>query len=266
VPVIPALLFCLALVLERLFDAGSRLAGRHEPGRVRLAIGGVLLVAAAAGVMRYAPRQPGYVGYTADMILQKDLAEAVRPFVRPFDRTLMYEIQAQYYFPGFGVSADGIVGREAHDFLRKRESFDRFVSRERIAFLVTFNGFNYRRIYAGTPLVDIYSHDLRAAVGESICLGGFCFEKMATNPHFSSRYIEVPSEGLNTGTTMRMYDGSSDPILRGRLIQWNSVYRIRPRQAAAGLARPTAAAHLRGIPPTADRSMDLSASWRRAGR
>jgi hypothetical protein len=233
-PTIPGYLFCVALIVDAIGRRLGRWLALSVQTRGLAAIAVTLgTTAVAAGVLYDRGTPWSNVGYTSDMILQKDLALAVRDIVRPNDRVLMYEIQAQYHFPAFAVSADGIVGREVHDFLLRRHSFDDLLERERISYLVTFNAFTYRRIYAGTPLVDIYQHDLASPVGGTICRGQHCFEKIATNPHFSSKYVELPVGGLNVGSSMRVYSGASDPRLYGQIIQWNSVYRVRPASSTS---------------------------------
>jgi hypothetical protein len=230
-PVIPAMLFCVALLLDGVHRSvrHAAIAGTAEQRSTVFA--GLAAAAAVTCVLAFARYEP-WVPYTPDTILQKDLGEAVAGIVSREDRVLMYEIQGQYHFPGHGISADGIVGSEAHDFLLGRQTFDEFVEREQLRFLVSFNAFNYRPIYAGTPLVDIYSHDLVAGIGDELCVGRFCYEKVVGNPHFDEWYVELPATGVNVGTTMRYYSGAGDPRRRNQLIQWNSVYRIRPAQRA----------------------------------
>lgn len=226
VPAIPALLYCAALLLERCRRAvagSSASLESNRPGNA-LTVGAAI---AAALIVTFFGRHEPWVPYTHDTILQKDLADAVSGIVRPGDRVLMYEIQGQYYFPGHGISADGIVGHETLDFLRKRQTFEELVAAQRLQFVVTFNAFNYRRVYAGTTLVDIYSHDLEAAIGDEFCVRGFCYQKVAGNPHFNDSYVERAASDLNVGTTLRYYGGAAGSPQRNELIQWNSVYRIR---------------------------------------
>jgi hypothetical protein len=228
VPAIPGLIYCAALTVEPLCSRARR---RALPGLTTLAVAGALATVLA---LQFAPRRPAFDAYAPDMILQRDLGVAVRDLMRPDDRVLMYEIQGQYYLPAFAISADGIVGTEAHDFLTGRESFDDFVDREQIRWVVTFNGFDYRPIYAGTPLVALYAHDLRARVGDRVCLGRWCYRKMVENPFFGSDYVEIPVAGLNEGTALRYYSGHQDERLRGQLIQWNSVYQVTPAPGRPG--------------------------------
>jgi hypothetical protein len=224
VPALPGLLFGFLTTSSEIIRRSSITAmpwlRKHDGQAV------VSLSVATAVVLVFGRYEPRLDAYSADMILQRDLASALSERVQPDDRVLMYEIQGQYYLPAFGISADGIVGREAHDFLTRRETFDQFVERQRIKYVVTFNAFAYRPIYQGTPLVQLYAHDLTASVGDQICLGQWCYTKLLTNPYFSRNYTEAPVAGLNVGTSLRLYAGDGNPKLRGQLIQWNSVYRV----------------------------------------
>ena len=223
VPIVPALVYAAAVVLDFCVHAVSRSV---QAARLDGILGGATMLCSLIAAWLLVPVGPRFSAYTPELILQQDLASAVSGIVRPEDKVLMYEIQGQFFFPGFGISADGIVGSAAHPFLLRRETFDQFVDRVGLRFIVTFNGFNYRPVFKGTPLVDLYAHDLIAAVGDDVCLGRHCYHKIVTNPHFSDWYEIRPIAGLNTGSTLRFYGGHPYPHLRGHLIQWNSVYSI----------------------------------------
>jgi hypothetical protein len=240
VPIVPALVYSAAVVLHSCIDAVTTSV---RPLRVRRILGAATMLCSLIGAWVLVPAGPRFSAYTPAMILQQDLAAAVSGVVRPEDKVLMYEIQGQFYFPGFGISADGIVGSAAHAFLLRRETFDQFVDRVGLRFIVTFNGFNYRPVFKGTPLVDLYAHDLIAPVGDDVCLGRHCYQKIVTNPHFSEWYEVRPIAGLNTGSTLRFYGGHPYPELRGHLIQWNSVYSITDNDSARPLVAGSPRSH-----------------------
>jgi hypothetical protein len=217
IPIIPAFLMCFLIV-------SRAIVGKADPNIVSQA-SPVAAGIAALFTISVSPAKATPT-YDYDTIFQKDLAEAVMGIVKPESRALMYEIQGQYYFPAHTVSADGIVGREAHKFLRGEEAFDSFVERENIDFIVTFDGFAYRPIYKGTPLVDLFRHDMTASVGDRITIGAHTYEKVVANPEANdpTLYSNLPAQDLNYGNTLRVF-GPHKTVGAGQLIQWNSVYK-----------------------------------------
>lgn len=217
IPIIPAFLMCFLIVLS-LIVSKIDLQIFSRTGAVAAGISALFTIAVSP------PK--AIPTYDYQTIFQKDLAEAVYGIVKPESRVLMYEIQGQYYFPAHAVSADGIVGREAHKFLLGEETFDSFVDREDIKFIVTFDGFAYRPIYKGTPLVDLFRHDMTAKLGDRITIGTHTYEKVVANPEANdpALYSTIVAQDLNVGNTLRVY-GPHKTVGAGQLIQWNSVYK-----------------------------------------
>jgi hypothetical protein len=176
-----------------------------------------------------------YVGqdrFGYDRLLLRDLADRLNPLLRPGDKVLLYEIQGQYYLSGTAVSADGIVGGATLPALRGEVSWEQFIRRDGITYVVTVDGFDYRRIYDGTLLARLYAYDLDHPVGTQMRSGNLIFTKVLTNPDFAdpSHYVVMhPQARLNVGDSMRVY-ASSIRGWSGSAITWNSVYRVDIQQ------------------------------------
>jgi hypothetical protein len=165
--------------------------------------------------------------YDYDTLLLKDLATQLNPVVTSDDKILIYEIQAQYYLEAPTYSLDAVVGNQLFGPLTGKESFENYIRREHINYIVTADSFNYRTIYRNTLLERLYLHDLSNPLGSSIEIGGLVFTKILTNPVFDRaelhQVMRLPS--LNTGSSLRVY-GDWNPRWSGHYPMWNSVYQI----------------------------------------
>lgn len=159
-----------------------------------------------------------------DTILLKDLSEAIEQSNISQGKMLIYEIQSQYYLENDAVSGDGIVGGEIFPFLKGEISLDQWLIDNDIDYLVTMNGFAYRKSLQSTELFDLYLHDLNKEVGSSFELNVLSLEKVITNPIFadsSLHKIESRNDIL-----YRVYN-EENPNWEGHPPLWNSVYRIK---------------------------------------
>jgi len=180
---------------------------------------------ALAWIFLYAPWNFGFYRVTQEEILLPRLAHVVNQLAQPEDKVLVYEIQSQYYMKAQAIGMT-VVGKHALDFLQRKESFEDFLKREHIRYVVTMNSFNYRRIYDDTGLVDIYAHDLSNPVGSSLEVNGITYTKIATNPDFadSKRYQIQTFAPMNYDNQLRLYGPNSHRAETH--IAWNSIYRI----------------------------------------
>lgn len=165
--------------------------------------------------------------YDYNTLLLRNLAYHLNPITRSSDKILLYEIQGQYYLKAFCVSLDGVVGEQIMDVLKGQETFSDFIIKNRVRFICTMNSFNYRRIYRGTLLQHLYSHDLESHVGDTVEINGIKLKKILTNPEFadSMRYHLLYYPSLNTGEAIRVYAGHN-PLWKDHHFLWNSVYEI----------------------------------------
>ena len=165
---------------------------------------------------------------TLDNTLCTDLGQSLNQIIDKDDIILIYEIQAQYSLVARCISLDAIVGSEMTDFLMKRQSFEDALAEYNVKYIVTMNSLNYRQIFLGTPLVDLYMHDLQSELGDTLMLNGLCYEKILTNPMFSDErlfYLVESSQIYNDGTnTLRR--PNTDVIGGVPNMWWNSVYRV----------------------------------------
>lgn len=187
---------------------------------------GVLSTALAlVWIFLYAPWNRGFYRVTQEEILLPQLAQVVNQVAQPEDRVLVYEIQCQFYMKAQAIGMT-VIGKQALDFLQGKESFEDFLKREHIRYVVTMNSFNYRRIYDHTSLVDMYAHDLSNPVGSSLKVNGITYTKIATNPDFadSKRYQIQTFAPMNYDSQLRVYGPNSHRA--GTHLTWNSIYRI----------------------------------------
>jgi len=173
-------------------------------------------------------REARLVLYDYDTLLLRDLATQLNAITNPSDRVLIYEIQAQYYMDAFAISADAIVGRHILGVLTGEETFSSFVKRNGVTYVVTMNSFNYRPLFANTPLEQLYQFDLSNTVGSSFDFDHLRFTKVLTNRVFNDpacyklrRYTR-----LNDGQYLRVC-GDWNPRWTGLGPAWNSVFQIQ---------------------------------------
>jgi hypothetical protein len=168
------------------------------------------------------------------MLLGEDLAVFMNSLDNnKEDKILLYEIQMQYFLNNQCISLDGIVGSEIRNFLLRKETLRSLLINSKVKFIITMNSFNYRAIFADTPLVDLYNHDLSSSIGDEIVIDGLIFRKITTNPLFSEQGFYDKAEEV---VLMRKTYNNGDNFLR--LIAkdqnkwpnshpfWNSVYEI----------------------------------------
>ena len=165
--------------------------------------------------------------YDYDTMLQLDLAEKLNAITDEKDKILIYEIQGQYYLRAACYSLDGLVGGQLRDVLMGMESFENYISRNNIKFIVTMNGLDYRKVFKNTLLVDLYVHDLSSDVGDSVRIRGITFKKVFTNQVFSNPRLFKPKKHpyLNVGKFLRVY-GDWNGLWEGYHPVWNSVYAV----------------------------------------
>jgi len=231
VPVLPVIIAVLSrLALDiwprtlGVLSISSRLLQRAS--RTVMAVMFVVLLHRTAVVANSAFR--AHPRYDYDTLLLKDLASELNQRVSAGDAVLLYEIQGQYYLRARALSLDGIVGGEVLNALTGRESFYDFLNKNRdVAFVVTANALNMRKIYADTLMERLYVHDLGSSVGDTLTVGSLLFVKTATNPVFSdpAQHQEVPWARLNVGNTIRVY-AATNRLWAGHVPLWNSVYRV----------------------------------------
>ncbi|NMC34337.1 MAG: hypothetical protein GYA36_18060 [Veillonellaceae bacterium] len=96
-----------------------------------------------------------------------------------------------------------------------------------IGYIVTMNAMNYRSVYEGTPLSELYEFDLESGIGEQVTIDGVRFKKLTSNPWFADRrlFSVVAREGLNSGDSIRGV-GSEGGVWSGLSPMWNSVYSV----------------------------------------
>jgi hypothetical protein len=169
----------------------------------------------------------GLARFSYNRLLLRDLANKLNPMLHRGEKVLLFEIQGQYYLLGDAVSADGIVGGAVLPVLRGQLSWDSFIKRENIDYIVTMDAFDYRRIYGGTLLARLYAYDLDHPIGATMRSDGLAFTKVLTNPNFAdpSKYEIAAEPGLNVGDSIRVYAGA-ERATSGAVILWNSVYRV----------------------------------------
>ena len=185
----------------------------------------ILVLGTYRGYLSYL-KQPRY---DYDTLLLRDLAAALNEVAGEGDRLFLYEIQAQYYLKAFCYSPDSLVGNQLLDVVHKRNTYEDFIVRHRVNFIVTANAFNYRKVFAGTLLEKLYLHDLSSRVGDTVTLNGLRFRKILTSPVFADpRYYRTVSfSGLNVGDSLRLY-GKWNRLWVGHHPMWNSVYAVQP--------------------------------------
>jgi hypothetical protein len=193
--------------------------------RARLTLATILF---ALMVLAVSPTAAATPAYDLDRLLLFDMSRQLNPVVGPTDHVLLYEIQGQFDLNAPGVSLDGIVGADALPFLVRQQTFGDFVRTRKLAYIVTHNALVYRPIFRGTPLVDLYRHDLSSGVGDRVEVGGILLEKVITNPSFAdpARYRQLAWPDLNDGEpSARVYAEPGSPW-DGHWLTWNSVYRV----------------------------------------
>lgn len=165
--------------------------------------------------------------YDYDTLLLRDLAEQLNPLAAPEDRVLLYEMQGQCLLNACCLSLDGIVGNQLLPALTGRERFEDVLRKQRVKFVVTANALNYRRVYRGTLMEQLYLHDLTSQVSDTVTAGGLAFRKILTNRAFADPacYREASRPDLNVGATVRLY-GPWNRLWEGHPPMWNSVYEV----------------------------------------
>jgi len=230
IPAVPVISFLSVWLIGQAF---SKIEDRIKhlfsfPGRIQN-FGGwkaVLTTAfALAWIYLYAPWNRGFYQVTQEEILLPRLAQVVNQVAQPEDKVLVYEIQSQFYMKAQAIGMT-VIGKHALGFLQGKESFEDFLKREHIQYMVTMNSFNYRRIYDHTALVDLYAHDLSNPVGSSLDMNGITYTKIATNPDFADpkRYQIHTFAPMNYNSQLRLYGPNSHRA--GTHITWNSMYRV----------------------------------------
>jgi hypothetical protein len=184
----------------------------------------VVIAGTALLLVPYLLRVPRF---DTSRLLLIDLTARLNQIATPDDRVLLYEIQGQYGLAASAYSLDGIVGGQTLPFLLKRQTLAELVMTQRISYIVTHDAFAYRKIYADTPLVDLYRHDLGNGVGARLEINGVVFEKVLESPDFGNpeRFRLRPWSGLNFGEHLRVYNAPSSPW-DGTFLMWNSLYRV----------------------------------------
>jgi hypothetical protein len=189
---------------------------------------GVLLLSIVALLLLYHKESRLQRRYDYDTLLLKDLAQRLNPLLRPDDAVFLYEIQGQYYLNAFCYSLDGVVGNQIFPVLRGKRTFEDFIRDHReLRFIVTMNAFNYRNIFRGTMLPELYLHDLASGVGDTTVIRGTKLRKVLTNPAFAdpTQHATRGFDDLNVGATLRVYN-ETRPRWAGHHIMWNSVYEV----------------------------------------
>jgi hypothetical protein len=178
-------------------------------------------------IFLYAPWTGGYYRVSQEEILLPGLAQMINRVAQPEDRVLVYEIQSQFYLKAQAIGMT-VIGKHALDFLQGKESFEDFLKRDHIQYVVTMNSFNYRRIYDQSALVDLYVHDLSNPVGSSLEVNGITYTKIATNPDFADpkSYRIHTFAPMNHDNQLRLYGPNSHRTETH--IAWNSIYRVFP--------------------------------------
>jgi hypothetical protein len=178
-----------------------------------------------AMIQFYTPWTQGFYRVTHEEILLPDLAEVMNEIAGPEDNVLIYEIQGQYHLKARAIGMT-VIGHQALDFLLKREPFEDLLEREKIAYIVTMNSFNYRHIYNDTALEALYAHDLCHPVGTSLQWNGWNYTKVATNPDFAdpARYQVKTFGPMNVDNELRLFKEPSHRA--GTHFLWNSIYKL----------------------------------------
>jgi len=166
--------------------------------------------------------------YDYDTLLLRDLAERVNAVAGAGDRLFLYEIQGQYYIRAFCYSPDSLVGNQLLEVVHRRDSYQGFIARHGVKYIVTANAYAYRPVFAGTLLARLYAHDLESGVGEAVEIDGIRLRKVATNPVFADprAYRWLPMAGLNHGEAVRVY-GPWSRLWGGHHPMWNSLYAVQ---------------------------------------
>lgn len=232
-PAVPVLVLRAEEVIWRMGVCSGRVARRLVPGLQRFGrtsghafLAPLLLLAVPWHVRDSLLAR--HLEFDLDVLLLKDLSDVMEALpADPDAAILLYEIQGQFNLPGPCISMDGIVGGEAIDFLRGRQSFREMIEENGIGYVVTANAMSYRSIYRGTPLQELYEFDLESDVGEQMTADGIRFTKLTSNPWFSDdRLFAVAAcEGLNSGDSIRVV-GPGGGVWSGLSPMWNSVFSV----------------------------------------
>jgi hypothetical protein len=141
---------------------------------------------------------------------------------------LIYEIQAQYNQQDIDyISADGIVGGEIFPFLKNEISFKEWLDYYDIEYIVTMNGYGYRKSLRSTELFELYQHDVENQIGSNIIIDKVELKKIFSNPIFtSSMNIDtVKYEGYGN-VLFKLYEEENKSWV-GHPPFWNSIYKIK---------------------------------------
>lgn len=162
-----------------------------------------------------------------DTVLLTDLKDTLDSKHIYKSKILSYEIQAQYNNTNQFISADGIVGGQIYPYLKKEISFKEFIIANNVEYIVTMNGFNYRKIYRNTVFTTLYEHDIEYNLGDILELESVRLKKISTNNVFNNKNYYTLSEenDLNKGSTIRVYN-STNSSWEGHSPFWNSIYKV----------------------------------------
>lgn len=161
-------------------------------------------------------------------VLLSDLNKVIDSIGIENSNVLVYEIQAQYNQPYINyISADGIVGGEIFPFLKNEMSFEEWLDYYDIEYIVTMNGYGYRKSLRSTELFELYQHDIENQLGSNIMIGKVELTKIFSNPIFtSSKNIDtVKYEGYGN-VLFRLYEEENKSWVDHPPF-WNSIYKIK---------------------------------------